>query len=91
MALLKRSDLNFDYSWSAVGRDNPKEIGSPDQELLNRQEGYEVLGFLNALAEEHGLNKFATLEIEEVIHTKVPSSHRTRANIVAWLRQHSYL
>lgn len=49
MAIMKSSDLQYEYSWKAIKPDDPKVSGKPDSTLLNRGEGYEVLPFINRL------------------------------------------
>ena len=56
MALLTKSDLQFDYSWTALGDDDPRIIGEPDSTWSNRHEGYEVLAFINRFANNSNLN-----------------------------------
>ncbi|RKS92716.1 hypothetical protein BC952_2632 [Flavobacterium limicola] len=44
MADFKRSDLKYNYSWTAAKEnDNAKITGFPDSYLLDRNEGYEIL------------------------------------------------
>lgn len=59
MGLLVKSDLQYEdeYSWTAIDGDNPKITGIPDSTLLNREEGYEVLAFINRFAKNIHLNK----------------------------------
>lgn len=53
MALMNKGDLVYnDYSWAAYGKDDPKIAGEPDSTLFNRKEGYEVLYFINKIAEK---------------------------------------
>lgn len=48
MPLMKRSDLHYDYKWTVTEGDNPKLI-SQDARHLSRNEGYEMLHYLNSL------------------------------------------
>ena len=44
MGLISKKDLFYtDYSWTVLAGDDPKIIGMPDSNLLNRKEGYEIL------------------------------------------------
>jgi hypothetical protein len=52
MPLLQKSDLQFEYSWKVISHDNPIITGNPDSTLLNRNEGYEVLAFINRIADD---------------------------------------
>lgn len=87
MDLLKKSDLQYpDYTWTTSGDDDPRRTGSPDNVLLNRKEGYEVLPFLNRLAKDHKWSKTDALKAEWLIREHVPSSLRHRDNITKWLK-----
>lgn len=57
MPLLSKSDLKYKYSWTALESDDPRVTGKPDSTLLNREEGYEVLPFINHFAKNHNLKK----------------------------------
>lgn len=88
MALITKSDLKYKYNWTATPGDNPKKTGSPDNDLLNRSEGYEVLDYINALASEWNLKqKDSGLKIEMMIHEKVPSNIHSRIKIKAWIAE----
>ncbi|PLX08446.1 MAG: hypothetical protein C0596_06205 [Marinilabiliales bacterium] len=65
MALISKSDLYYKYySWTASSGDDPKITGTPDSTLLNRNEGYEILYFINKFAELHSLkNKSSAIRI----------------------------
>ena len=86
MALLSRSDLRFNYSWSAIIPDDPRISGQPDSTLLNRNEGYEVLYLINTFAD---LNRFKIKEaghkIERIIRNHLPVDVRNQENVVSWL------
>ena len=71
MPHLKRDDLQFDYQWSAIPPDDARLTGKPDDVLLNRREGYEVLAFLNAHAEIYR-QEFRDAENEVVIRCHLP-------------------
>lgn len=87
MALLNKSDLVYedDYTWTASDGDNPKYTGAPDNVLLNRNEGYEVLPFLNRYAQRRNGKKIDALKAEWLIREHLPSSIRHRDKIAAWL------
>lgn len=85
--IFNKSDLKYShYSWTSVGSDNPKKINSPDDDLLNRNEGYEMLNFINYFMAEYSLEKKATFQkIEKMINEHLPSYYRSRDNIKKWL------
>ena len=45
---IKRSELMYnDYTWTHTPGDDPRVSGEPDNTMLNRKEGYEMLYFIN--------------------------------------------
>lgn len=88
MALLGVSDLYYnDYSWTVTSNDNPKITGKPDSTFLNREEGYEVLHFINYFAFKHDIkNKATGLKIERMIHDHLPGDIRSREKVEQWIR-----
>lgn len=89
MALLDRGDLKYTYSWTAIAPDDPRATGRPDSTLLNRGEGYEVLPFINRLAEEQGWKQKASgLRVEKMIHDDLPSDQRSHAHVKEWILAH---
>jgi len=88
MANFNRSDLKFTYSWSADGGDNPKLRGAPDDSLLDRTEGYEVLYIIQKIMEANAWVQVVTgQKIERMIKSHSPSTIRTQAGIKAWINQ----
>jgi hypothetical protein len=89
MALISKSDLVYqDYSWSTYEDDDPKVTGEPDSTLLNRKEGYEILYFINKLAEIHKLKeKSSGKKIEKMIREKVPTNLRSQSKIKEWIEK----
>jgi hypothetical protein len=89
MTLFKKSDLKYeDYSWKAKTGDNPKLTGSPDNDLLNRTEGYEMLDFINVLMKEFKFEKIASgQKIERLIREEVPANIHSRKKIKAWINE----
>ena len=86
MALLQKSDLKFEYSWTAIAPDDPKVTGKPDSTLLNRGEGYEVLAFINSFAVTHSFKqKDSGIKVERLIKKHLPSDTRSHANVSKWL------
>lgn len=82
MALLTKSDLQYDYSWTALDPDDPKVTGEPDSTLLNRHEGYEVLAFINRLAKnKNWTTKASGLKVERLIREHLPGHLRSHAHV----------
>lgn len=86
MGLLQKSDLKHTYSWTAISPDDPKITGKPDSTLLNRNEGYEVLAFINSFAAANNFRQKETgLKIETLIKKHLPGDTRSHANVRKWL------
>jgi hypothetical protein len=86
MPLLQKSDLQFEYSWTAIPPDDPRVTGKPDSTLLNRGEGYEVLAFINSFAVTNDWKQKASgLKTERLIKKHLPSDTRSHANVRKWL------
>jgi hypothetical protein len=83
-----RSDLIFDknYTWQAAGNDQAKIANSPDSDLLNRKEGYEVLYFIQQFLKKRKLRGIKRgKRIEIIIQNYVPTSIRNRSDVESWL------
>jgi len=83
---LKRSDLQFHYPPGASGDDNPALRGTPDNDMLNRTEWYEMLYFVNKFANTSG-NSSAIIakKTERLIKKHLPADIRSHANVTKWL------
>jgi hypothetical protein len=87
MPAIKKSDLKYDdYSWTAVPGDDPKKTVE-DADRLSRNEGYEVLDFLNSLTGANGADlPLKTRQIcEWMIHEKLPSTTQGRTKVTSWI------
>ncbi len=86
--LMTRQDLQYKYSWEASEGDNARIVGFPDNVLLNRHEGYEVLPFINRFAKEHDLiDVIDGQKAEWLINEELPSHVRSHKNVREWLQQ----
>ena len=75
-----------DYSWTVYGSDNPKITGKPDSTLLNREEGYEMLYFINKMADIYNLELISDcIKIERMIREKVPAGIHSQKAIETWI------
>lgn len=83
----KKDDLKFSgYSWTALRGDDPKNSGEPDNTLLSRKEGYEILYFINKTMEKQNWVQVATgNKIEKMIHEQVPKDIHSQVNIYNWI------
>jgi hypothetical protein len=88
MKYFTKSDLKNSYSWKAREEgDNPNITGHPDKDLLDRNEGYEVLYFINKCAKDNNWaanNKAPGHKLERMLRD-VPGHLRSHTNIYNWL------
>jgi hypothetical protein len=87
MANFKRSDLKYNYNWTAAKEnDNAKITGFPDSYLLDRNEGYEVLPFINRYMDSIKWTLESSFhKIEKAIKVDLPGTVRGHATIKKWL------
>lgn len=82
----KNLKFNDQYSWEATKTDNPNIKGSPDNDLLNRTEGYEVLYFIQQFMKKQKTRSIKTgVKAEALIINYIPSHIRSRKDIEDWL------
>ena len=82
MGAINRSDLKYQYRWTADKGDNARYTGKLDRDKVDRDEGYEVLHFINSVYKD----KDQALKAERLIKTKLPGSVQGRAAILKWLQ-----
>ena len=86
MSLITKADLQFTYSWTAIPPDDPRVTGKPDSTLLNRNEGYEVLSFIDRIATASNWTaKAPCLKTERLIKSHLPGDTRSHANVWKWI------
>ncbi len=95
--MFKKSDLNPNYKYNDRHDegDNPKKIGHPDKDLLDRTEAYEMVDFINHILNTWNWDKPKPLpqdvaiptgkKIEMLIKKHLPSDIRSRDKISTWL------
>lgn len=88
MALLTKKDLEdrgkYSYTWKATPGDNPHIIGKPDSSRLSRKEGYEVLNFINHLADKLGVyRRDLGFKLEDMIHA---NTLEMREDVTYWIQ-----
>jgi hypothetical protein len=81
MAHVTKQDLQYQYQWNAIPPDDARATGAPDNVLLNRNEGYEVLAFLNKTSTSKG----GALKAERLIRNHLPGDVRGRKHVLDWL------
>jgi hypothetical protein len=93
MPLLDRSDLKYDYNWETGPANAPRTETTTDTEtesrLFRRDEGDEVLDFINQYSEEHeNFEKEDALEIERLLRDDLKNEDMTRKEVRLWLSNH---
>lgn len=88
MPSLTRSDLNYQYSWKVTDGDNPKLI-SDDANHLSRNEGYEMLLYLNSLTGKNkaDLSKKTRLIVEWMLKEHFNSTAPSRQTVTNWVAE----
>lgn len=93
--MFKTSNLSpaYGYNNRHDKGDNPKKIGHPDKDLLDRTEAYEVVDFINSALKTWKWSTPMTPEVEIVTGSKIeklmqqaPSNLRSRVNISQWIK-----
>ncbi len=86
MPALKSSDLRYSYSWKVSEGDNPKLIAQ-DAHHLSRNEGYEMLLYLNSLTGSNGsdLPVRSRLIVEWMLKEHFKSTAPGRATVTQWV------
>jgi hypothetical protein len=77
-----------DYSWTAYSGDDPKVSGEPDNSLLSRREGYEMLYFINKCGQLWNWpasDPIPHRKLERLIREHVPSNYHSQANVKQWI------
>lgn len=85
MGVLNQNDLQFEYSWSILESNDPQVIEPYDSTLLNRNEGYDVITFLNHFARTYSLSKENALKAERFIKYYMPQDINKRIDASRWL------
>lgn len=85
MGVLNQNDLQFEYSWSVLESDDSQVIEPYDSTLLNRNEGYDVITFLNHFARTYNLRKENALKAERFIKYYMPQDINKRIDASRWL------
>ncbi|MDO0857501.1 MULTISPECIES: hypothetical protein [Xanthomonas] len=86
MPKISRSDLHYEYSWKVSEGDNPRLI-SDDAHHLSRNEGYEMLLYLNTLTGVNGADlSVKTRQIVEwMLKEHYKSTAPSRETVTTWV------
>lgn len=90
MAFTREMMYYNDYVWSTkYTKDDPRVTGQPDSTLLSRKEGWEMIYFVNKLAQIWGwkdsIHPRSYQKIERSIREYVPSTIRTQKDIQSYI------
>jgi len=87
MKTYKKKDLRYEYNWNDFNKDDNKWIkGFPEGRMLNRNEGYEVLPFLNRYARQRNFHTIEMLHrLENMIRESMPVEVRSHNDVKKWL------
>lgn len=93
MPLIDRSDLKYDYNWETGPANAPRTETTTDTEteskLFRREEGDEVLEFINEYSEDNEIiDKEDALEIERLLRDELKNEDMTRKEVRLWLNNH---
>lgn len=97
MPQLTRADMRYDYNWKASPGDDPHLIHD-DARHLSRNEGYEMLSFLNRLGMSADRKQFlygggADLQIADRLYVEwmlkehFSSTSPGRATVIDWINE----
>lgn len=87
MANFNKKSLRYEYNWAAYKEnDNAKIIGFPENYFLDRNEGYEVLPFINKyMSSRNWAYEFTFRNLEKVIREELPDTIEGHNTIKQWL------
>lgn len=93
MPLIDRSDLKYDYTWQTKPASKPRSStqteSETDSQLFRRQEGDQVLSFINDYTRREGISdKLEALEIERLLRDELKNKDMTRREVRLWLNEH---
>jgi len=81
--------LYNDYSWNIYEANNPKIIGEFDSTDFNKNEGHEVLYFINKMAKILDLkDKEYGIKMEILIHEYLPSHIINQIQAKEWINHY---
>ena len=79
-----------DYKWDPRDEgDDPRVTGEPDSTLLDRNEGYEVLNFVNAYCRRNKGGREQTTSVYQHIEKGIracPGNIRSQEGIEKWIK-----
>jgi hypothetical protein len=92
MALIDRSDLQYDYTWTSKPGNSPRSDSTSKSSMFRRDEGSDVLALINDYVSEKDIkNKEEALRIERLIREKLSGEKMTREEVRAWIENNHKL
>lgn len=93
MPIIDRSDLKYDYIWDTQPAQKPRRTthteGETESRLFRRDEGEEVLDFINEYSNQQGFkSKEEALEVERLLRDEMKNKDMTRKEVRLWLQEH---
>lgn len=93
MSIIDRSDLKYDYIWDTEPAQKPRRTtrteGETESRLFRRDEGDEVLDFINKYSDKQGFEtKEEALEVERLLRDEMKNKDMTRKEVRLWLHEH---
>jgi len=86
----KKNMVYDDYNWSTkYFKNDPRIKGQPDETVLGRKEGKEMLYFINKCARKWGWSHdiFAMQRLEKIIREAVPGTIHSQIDIYKWIQE----
>ena len=85
MTVVNSNNLQYPYTWAAYKQNDPRVSGEPDNTLLRKDVGNEVLYFINKFCEWYLINDVSTAQkIERMIQAS-PQSIYTQFALKQWI------
>ncbi|WP_395062052.1 hypothetical protein [Flavobacterium sp.] len=88
MIVFTKNDLFYtDYQWTIYASDSPKLSGKLDATKFNKNEGFEVLYFINKLIHLWDFTKQEScIKIERILREHLPKSVITQEDTATWVQ-----
>jgi hypothetical protein len=86
MVVITKSKLLYDYTWAPIPVDDQRVSGEPDDSVLNRREGNQVLYFINKVCCMFNWTSATEgLKMERLIRNVLPNEVVSQVGIKDWL------
>ncbi|TRW21943.1 hypothetical protein FMM05_19330 [Flavobacterium zepuense] len=86
MPVFTKSSLHYTYKWPKESFSEPTSL---DGDVIELDNGYHVLNFINVFFEKKGLTSMITfVRLEFMLHEKIPRTLKARKEITSWILKH---